>query len=273
MRARAARPTAQDNTLRSGLPFTVAGTTVHPAAGSVSRGRGRYNRGVSTVQHAAAPALPAAAEALVRVGRRFDARGWVMGTSGNFSAVVARQPLRLAITPSGAFKGELEASQILEMDEQGEPVGGGVRASAEALLHLEIVRARGAGAVLHTHSIWSTLLSGRFGDAGGLAIEGCEMLKGLEGVRTHTHREWLPIVENDQDMPRLAKVVRATLDAHPDAHGVLLRRHGLYTWGVDLGQAVRHVEILEFLLEVVGREAFSCQPSAVSLEPSSPDRS
>ena len=127
--------------------------------------------------------------------------------------------------------------------------------SAEALLHVEIVRARGAGAVLHTHSIWSTLLSDRFGDAGGFAIEGYEMLKGLEGVRSHEHREWLPIVENDQDMTRLSRVVRSVLDEQPAAHGFLLRGHGLYTWGVDLPQAVRHVEILEFLLEVVGRKS------------------
>jgi methylthioribulose-1-phosphate dehydratase len=211
---------------------------------------------VSTVQHATSPALQAAAEALVRVGRRFDQRGWVMGTSGNFSTVVARQPLRLAITPSGTFKGELDATQILEMDERAEHVGGSARVSAEALLHVEIVRARGAGAVLHTHSVWSTLLSGRFGGNGGFAIEGYEMLKGLEGVRTHEHREWLPIVENDQDISRLAAVVRNTLAAHPAAHCVLLGRHGLYTWGADLSQAVRHVEILEFLLEVVGRDLF-----------------
>ena len=126
--------------------------------------------------------------------------------------------------------------------------------SAEALLHVEIVRARGAGAVLHTHSIWSTLLSDRFGDAGGFAIEGYEMLKGLEGIRSHEHREWLPIVENDQDMTRLSRVVRSVLDEQPAAHGFLLRGHGLYTWGADLRQAVRHVEILEFLLEVVGRK-------------------
>jgi len=200
----------------------------------------------------------------VQIGRRFDQRGWVMGTSGNFSTVVARNPLRLAITPSGTFKGELDASQILEMDERGESVGRVARVSAEALLHVEIVRARGAGAVLHTHSTWSTVLSGHFGGDGGFAIEGYEMLKGLEGVRTHEHREWLPIVENDQDMTRLASVVRKTLDAQPDAHCILLRRHGLYTWGADLLQAVRHVEILEFLLEVVGREAFSHQLSADS---------
>jgi methylthioribulose-1-phosphate dehydratase len=209
---------------------------------------------VSTVQHRISRALAAAAEQLVRTGRRFDQRGWVMGTSGNFSVVIDRDPLRLAITPSATFKGELDADQILEMDERGVPVGDEkARVSAEALLHVEIVRARGAGAVLHTHSIWSTLLSGRFGEAGGFFIEGYEMLKGLEGVRTHEHREWLPIIDNDQDMTRLSAVVRGVLDQHPDAHGFLLRRHGLYTWGADLPQAVRHVEILEFLMEVVHR--------------------
>jgi methylthioribulose-1-phosphate dehydratase len=194
------------------------------------------------------------AEALCAAGRRFDARGWVLGTSGNFSALVTREPLRLAITPSSAFKGELEPQQILEMNERAESLSGGAaRPSAEALLHVEIVRARNAGAVMHTHSIWSTILSDVHADAGGVWIAGYEMLKGLEGVRTHEHREHIPIVENDQEIPRLAAVVRATLARHPDAHAFLLRRHGLYTWGDDLKQAVRHVEILEFLLEAIGR--------------------
>jgi methylthioribulose-1-phosphate dehydratase len=79
------------------------------------------------------------------------------------------------------------------------------------------------------------------------------MLKGLSGVRSHDHREWIPILENDQDMPRLARVVDATLAEHAGAHAFLLRRHGLYTWGATLAEAERHVEILEFLLEAVGR--------------------
>ena len=209
---------------------------------------------MSTVEQGRSLSLAAAAEQLVRAGRRFDQRGWVLGTSGNFSAVIGRDPLRLAITSSGTFKGELGTDQILEMDERGVPVGAGAaRASAEALLHLEIVRRRGAGAVLHTHSIWSTLVSERFAQTRGLVIEGYEMLKGLEGVQTHEHREWLPIVDNDQDMTRLSAVVGGVLEQQREAHGFLLGRHGLYTWGTDLSQAVRHVEILEFLLEVVGR--------------------
>lgn len=192
------------------------------------------------------------ADDLIAIGRRFDARGWVLGTSGNFSAVVSRDPLRLAITRSGTHKGELGPGDILEVDQYGVAPEGA--ASAETRLHVEIVTARGAGAVLHTHSIWSTVLSERFAPQGGIAIGGYEMLKGLAGITTHAHREWLPILENDQDMPRLAAEVRRTLDRLPESHGFLLRRHGLYTWGTTLADAKRHVEILEFLLETVGRD-------------------
>jgi methylthioribulose-1-phosphate dehydratase len=191
---------------------------------------------------------------LAEVGRRFDARNWVLGTSGNFSVVLGRDPLRLLMTRSGIAKGMLEADGILEVDADGSPLGSGAgRPSAEALVHVEIACARRAGAVLHTHSIWSTVLSDRHASAGGLAVGGYEMLKGLDGVSTHEHREWIPILENDQDMSRLSGRVRQVLAEHAACHGFLLRRHGLYTWGETLPDAVRHVEIFEFLLEAVGR--------------------
>jgi len=196
-----------------------------------------------------------ATDALIGAGRRFHARGWVLGTSGNFSVVTSRDPLHLAITASSVDKGALEPSHILDIDETCAVHGGSGNPSAETLLHFEIVRRRGAGAVLHTHSVWSTVLSDSHGLDHGLAIEGYEMLKGLDGVRTHEHREWVPIVPNDQDMTRLAQVVGRTLDDHPSAHAILLQRHGIYTWGATLADAVRHVEILEFLLEGVGRKS------------------
>ena len=198
---------------------------------------------------------------LIRIGQRFDARGWVLGTSGNFSAVTSADPVRLAITGSGAHKGELTTDDILQVGADGARQGSGARLpSAETPLHLEIVAARRAAAVLHTHSIWSTLVSDRFRSDGGVAIEGYEMLKGLAGVTTHAHREWIPVLDNDQDMARLGAAVAGTLRRYPDCHAFLLRRHGLYTWGASVPEAVRHVEILEFLLESVGRkEAASWQ--------------
>jgi len=208
------------------------------------------------------------AASLASLGREFHGRGWALGTSGNLSAVLSRNPLRLAITPTGADKGELASAAILEVNAAGRarngsrralpanaksPAGTAAQASAETLLHLTVARVRGAGAVLHTHSIWGTVLSSEYARQGGIAIEGYEMLKGLAGVRTHEHREWLPIVENSQDMTELAHSVQRTLEENPASHGFLLRGHGLYTWGRDLAEAKRHVEILEFLLEVLGR--------------------
>ena len=196
----------------------------------------------------------AASEYLVDLAREFHGRGWALGTSGNFSAVITREPLTLAITASSVDKGRLRPEQILEVDAggrmtklaQGKP-------SAETLLHLAVVRSTGAGAVLHTHSVWSTILSDYHMAQGGFFIQGYEMLKGLEGVGSHEHREWLPIIENSQNMEMLSAQTAPLLAENAGIHGFLIRRHGLYTWGKDLAEAARHVEILEFLLESVGR--------------------
>jgi methylthioribulose-1-phosphate dehydratase len=194
------------------------------------------------------------ARALTETSHRFYARGWAFGTSGNFSAVVSRRPFRLAITASARDKRALRPADIVTVDAQGAVVGKrGSRPSAETRLHLVIAHVRRAGAILHTHSVWSTMLSDLHAAAGGLNIDGYEMLKGLNGVTSHDHREWIPILENDQDMPRLARGIEETLDRNPDARALLLRRHGLYTWGETLADAERHVEILEFLFETVGR--------------------
>ncbi|HSE16165.1 MAG TPA: methylthioribulose 1-phosphate dehydratase [Pyrinomonadaceae bacterium] len=194
------------------------------------------------------------ASSLAQIARGFHGRGWLLGTSGNLSAVVQREPLQIAMSPSGVDKGELRPEELLTIDENARILGQqGGKPSDESLLHIRIVKERGAGAVLHTHSIWNTILSDVYGGEGGIKIEGYEMLKGLQGVRTHEHAEWLPIVENSQDMPALAETIGATLKKHSAAHGFLLRRHGLYSWGENLAQAKRHIEILEFLLETIGR--------------------
>ncbi|HKZ79509.1 MAG TPA: methylthioribulose 1-phosphate dehydratase [Pyrinomonadaceae bacterium] len=191
---------------------------------------------------------------LVEVGRRFYSRGWCSGTSGNFSAVLTRDPLTLAMTASGVDKGELTSDQVLHIDGQGIVLNGArLKPSDESPLHLRVARDLPVGAVLHTHSVWSTILSDLHAAEGHVSIEGYEMLKGLSNVHTHEHCEWLPIIDNSQVMSTLADTISDRLRQDPPIHGFLLRGHGLYTWGADLHEAVRHVEILEFLLEAVGR--------------------
>lgn len=204
-------------------------------------------------QQISTPDSSASGTFLAELARNCYQRGWAFGTSGNFSAVVSRNPLVLTITATGLDKGKLSRDDFVQVDASGAVIAGSGRPSAETALHLLLANLREAGAVLHTHSVWSIILSDLAASQGGLWIEGYEMLKGLEGITTHNHREWLPVIENDQDMARLSAVVESELRRYPGAHGFLLRGHGLYTWGETLEQARRHLEILEFLLEVVGR--------------------
>lgn len=196
---------------------------------------------------------------LSEIGRLFYSRGWSVGTSSNYSVVVGRDPLELLITASGKDKGRLGPNDFVRVNEQAGPVvNGQPRSSAETWLHVVAASTNSEiGAVLHTHSVWATLLSDVFFSAGGFWIEGYEMLKGLEGVRTHEHRQWVPIYDNTQDIPALAREIKPQFESpdHPPMHGFLMRNHGLYTWGKDLFAARRHVEIFEFLFECVARRS------------------
>ena len=199
--------------------------------------------------------LASPSEELAEAGQEFYRRGWVLGTSGNFSALLARNPLRVCVTASGLEKGKLDETNFLELDDDAEILQGFGKPSAETLIHLTIYRfLPKARSILHTHSVWGTILSDHFYEQGAIQIEGYEMLKGLAGVKTHEHSERVPIVENSQDYVALAHVIENVIRDNPDIHGIYLRRHGLYTWGESVSEAKRHIEIFEFLFEVLGRQ-------------------
>lgn len=191
------------------------------------------------------------------IGGSFYSHGWVYGTSGNLSAVVSEEPKLLAITGSGLDKGHLSADQVILINEDMEVISGNYKPSAETALHITLVSKLSCGAVFHTHSVWSTILSKKHEKEVGLWIEGFEMLKSLSGVNTHEQKEWIPILKNSQDMAVLAEQLSILLKDNQNIHGFMLSGHGLYTWGKNPQEAKRHVEGLEFLLEVQGR--MECQ--------------
>lgn len=192
-----------------------------------------------------------ARQQLAELVRWIHGRGWAPGTGGNFSLRVSSDPLLYLITPSGADKGAVQPLDLLVCDADGRVVDGGAAPSAETLLHVPIYEATDAEVVVHTHSIWNTLASLKSGS--DFRITGLEMLKGLEGNRSHEVEEFIPILENSQDIAALAATMRDTLERGSGTHAVLLRGHGLYTWGRSIFEVRRHLEILEFLFEVVHR--------------------
>jgi len=193
------------------------------------------------------------ADWLCRAAAECAQRGWVPATSGNFSFRDSESG-RIFITASGLDKGAITADDLLEIDVSCKVIAGSGKPSAETSLHGVIYRRfPEAGAIFHVHSIWNTLLSDRFASEGAVPLENYELLKALSGVETHLHREQVPILENSQDYAGLALGLAEALRKYPAAHGVLLRRHGLYTWGESVAGARRHLEALEFLFEVEAR--------------------
>jgi len=191
------------------------------------------------------------ATALAEVVRFLAAKGWTPATSSNFSTRISHSSDLIAISKSGRDKYAFSADDVMVVDSAGRAVApADARPSAETLLHTLLYEDAEIGAVLHTHSMWATLLT-MTDNAAELVIEGFELLKGLQGVTTHEHREVVPVFDNDQDMTRLAALVRPYWRDHPHIHGFLIRGHGLYTWGRNLAEARRHVETLEFLFECI----------------------
>jgi methylthioribulose-1-phosphate dehydratase len=192
------------------------------------------------------PDFSAQTQALVEIGREFDARGWVPATSGNFSARV--DAARIAITVSGRHKGRLTPADIMLSDLEGSSLSPGKRPSAETLLHTMLYRLYPqVGGVLHTHSAAATVLSLTAG--GWLILQGYELLKIFEGIDTHEAHIRIPVFPNDQDMLRLSARVKAWIAEHGALHAYLIAGHGLYTWARDVRQAALQVEALEFMLE------------------------
>ena len=188
----------------------------------------------------------ARAQTLAAIGRDLHARGWVPATSGNFSMRLNGESA--LVTASGKHKGRLADTDFLAVDLQGQPLAGG-KPSAETLLHTQLYAWRSEiDTVLHCHSPNATVLS-RLTAGDTLVLSDYELLKALRGIDTHATSVRIPIFENTQHIPELAQQVEHYLQNHPDCPGYLIRGHGIYCWGANAEECLRHLEALDFLFQ------------------------
>ena len=181
---------------------------------------------------------------LIATGHRLDRKGWAPATSGNYSHRLDHDSF--VVTASGYHKGALTRDAIMLVDYDGQPLEA-KKPSAETLLHCSLYELfPKANAILHTHSINSTVLTMLGGSH--LAFEGYELQKAYPGIDTHESKVVLPIFDNCQDMEVLAPAAKAYLQNHPSTPAYLIRGHGIYAWGSDMAEAERIIEATEFLL-------------------------
>lgn len=184
----------------------------------------------------------------------FAARGWFPGTSGNLSMRVgdyAPDRFAFAVTASGKDKAASTPEDFLLVDQTGAPIEATrLKPSAETLIHCEIYRQTGCGAIFHIHSVFNSIVSELFWERRAVPVEGVELIKAFNIWDEEAVID-VPIVSNFADIPRIVPEVKVRLDKR--IPGILLRKHGIYAWGRDAFEARKHLEAFEFLFEYVYR--------------------
>jgi methylthioribulose-1-phosphate dehydratase len=184
----------------------------------------------------------------------FAARGFFPGTSGNLSMRVgpySPDEFFFAVTASGKDKSKSTPEDFLFVDRNGKPCETTtLKPSAETVIHNEIYRLTGCGAIFHIHSIYNSLVSELFWERRAVPVEGVELIKGLNIWEEEAVID-IPILSNFADVPRIVPEITQRITSR--IPGILLRKHGIYAWGRDTFEAKRHLESFEFLFEYVYR--------------------
>lgn len=184
----------------------------------------------------------------------FASRGWFAGTSGNLSIRIgdySPERFDFAITASGKDKSLTTPEDFLFVDQDGKPSEATkLKPSAETLIHCEIYRLTGCGAIFHTHTVFNNIVSELFWERRSIPVDGVELIKAFNIWEEEAHIE-IPVVSNFAHIPSIVPEITERLD--PAIPGIMLRKHGIYAWGANAFEAKRHLEAFEFLFEYVYR--------------------
>lgn len=180
------------------------------------------------------------------VATRCYQRGWSWGTAGNFS--IRGSNGLIWQSPTGLCKGDLKPELFVAVDLATEKAAEAYtqKPSAEMPVHAGIYKAvADAHCVVHTHPHESVALS--FG-IDEFIFEGEEMGKAL-GAASHTDLVSIPILSNPtpKEMTQFSGRVAEGIKA--PAKMVILKGHGVYSWGKTPLEALAYLEALEFLCQ------------------------
>ncbi|HEX6096864.1 MAG TPA: methylthioribulose 1-phosphate dehydratase [Thermoanaerobaculia bacterium] len=179
------------------------------------------------------------------LARSFYDLGWASGTGGG---ICIREGDEIVMAPSGVQKERMRPEQMFRLAPDGavlsRPEDPSLHPSECSSLFLKAINLRGAGAVIHSHSIHAVMATLLFETE--FAISHLEMIKGIAGMG-YRDRLVVPIIDNTARECDLADSLEAAILAYPETHAVLVRRHGVYVWGPDWVRAKTQAECYDYL--------------------------
>ncbi|RLE96960.1 MAG: class II aldolase/adducin family protein [Thermoprotei archaeon] len=186
-------------------------------------------------------------EDICKVMRNLFNRGLISALGGNVSARIPGSE-EFWITPSGIFKGELTAEDLVKLDLEGNILEGFLRPSIEWPFHAAIYKVRpDVNAVVHAHNPFTLGLT--------LAGVGLKPIT-VEAVMVLRKVEVVPFAFPGTE--ELANLVKEK--AMAGARAIVLQNHGIVAMGANLYEAeaiaetLEEVAIAQFVAMALGKE-------------------
>ena len=171
---------------------------------------------------------PQLRQEIIDAARYMQQSGMIQGTSGNISV---RVPEGVLVTPSSMAYDSLRPEDICLVSLEGAPIEGMRRPSSEMPLHLAVYAARGdAGAVVHAHSEFSTVMASLCEVLPAVTVPGCA---------------YYPVGSIPFLLPGSAELADAAAAALKDGSAVIMAHHGLVSLGKNLAKAMECAEYVE----------------------------
>lgn len=175
----------------------------------------------------------------------------VLFTWGNVSAIDRESNLAV-IKPSGIDYSVMKPEHMVVVDMEGKTVEGELNPSTDLPTHLELYKAfASVGGVVHTHSTGATA----WAQAGrGLPCYGTTHADYFYGTVPCTRSLTKEEVDSEYEKNTGLVIAETFQGLDPSAMpGVLVRSHGVFTWGKDASQAVHNAVVLENIAEMALR--------------------
>ncbi|OXA55663.1 probable methylthioribulose-1-phosphate dehydratase [Folsomia candida] len=186
--------------------------------------------------------------------KQFYELGWVTGTGGGMSMKLGNE---IYIAPSGVQKERIQPEDLFVQDMAGNDLQvpqKKLKKSQCTPLFMCAYTARGAGAVIHTHSktaLMATLLY----PGKEFRCTHLEMIKGIYNPVTKCNYRYdetlvVPIIENTPFEEDLKDRMALVMEEYPQTSAILVRRHGIYVWGETWEKTKAMTECYDYLFDV-----------------------
>ena len=166
-------------------------------------------------------------------------------TWGNVSAITPDRN-HVVIKPSGLDYATMRPEQMVVTDLGGNVVQGKLRPSSDLMTHLELYRAfPDVNAVVHTHSRYATALAQAERDLCCYGTTHADTFYGTVPCTRHLTQQEVEEAYEKNTGRVIAETFRERGLEASAVPGVLVCKHGPFTWGTSCQKAVENALILE----------------------------